>query len=111
MNELNNTVYLFWSVFVMALVTYLIRMLPLAAFRRKIKSKFVMNFLYYVPYAVLSAMTIPAVFSSSSGLISAIAGFMIAVVLAFFERGLLTVAVCACGGVFVTELIMRFIGG
>ena len=111
MNELNNTTYLFWSVAVMALVTYLIRMLPLAAFRRKIKSKFVMNFLYYVPYAVLSAMTIPAVFSSSSGIISAIAGFAVAVVLAFFERGLLTVAVCACGGVFITELIMRFIGG
>lgn len=106
---MNNTVYLFRSVAVMALVTYLIRMLPLAAFRRKIKSKFVMNFLYYVPYAVLSAMTIPAVFYSSSGIISAIAGFAVAVVLAFFERGLLTVAVCACGGVFLTELIMKFV--
>lgn len=108
---MNNTVYLFRSVAVMALVTYLIRMLPLAAFRRKIKSKFVMNFLYYVPYAVLSAMTIPAVFYSSNGIISAIAGFAVAVVLAFFERGLLTVAVCACGGVFVTELIIRLTGG
>ena len=93
----------------MALVTYLIRMLPLAAFRKKIKSKFVMNFLYYVPYAVLSAMTIPAVFYSSSGIISAVAGFVVAVILAFFERGLLPVAVCACGGVFITELIMKFI--
>ncbi|MDE7229270.1 MAG: AzlD domain-containing protein [Oscillospiraceae bacterium] len=108
---MNNTVYLFWSVAVMALVTYLIRMLPLAAFRRKIKSKFVMNFLYYVPYAVLSAMTIPAVFYSSNGIISAIAGFVVAAVLAFFERGLLTVAVCACGSVFVTELIIRLTGG
>ena len=108
---MNNTVYLFWSVAVMALVTYLIRMLPLAAFRKKIRSKFVMNFLYYVPYAVLSAMTIPAVFYSSSGIISAVAGFAVAVVLAFFERGLLTVAVCACGGVFITELIIRLTGG
>lgn len=108
---MNNTVYLFWSVAVMALVTYLIRMLPLAAFRKKIRSKFVMNFLYYVPYAVLSAMTIPAVFYSSNGIVSAIAGFAVAVVLAFFERGLLTVAVCACGGVFITELIIRLIGG
>lgn len=106
---MNNTVYLFWSVAVMALVTYLIRMLPLAAFRRKIKSKFVMNFLYYVPYAVLSAMTIPAVFYSSNGIASAIAGFVVAAVLAFFERGLLTVAVCACGGVFFTELIMKLV--
>lgn len=108
---MNNTVYLFWSVAVMALVTYLIRMLPLAAFRKKIKSEFVMNFLYYVPYAVLSAMTIPAVFYSSNWIISAAAGFAVAMVLAFFERGLLTVAVCACGGVFVTELIIRFTGG
>ena len=106
---MNNTVYLFWSVAIMALVTYLIRMLPLAAFRKKIKSKFVMNFLYYVPYAVLSAMTIPAVFYSSGWIVSAVAGFAVAMVLAFFERGLLTVAVCACGGVFVTELIIRFV--
>ena len=95
----------------MALVTYLIRMLPLAAFRKKIKSKYVMDFLYYVPYAVLSAMTIPAVFYSSGWVISAAAGFVVAIILAFFERGLLTVAVSACGGVFVTELIIRFVGG
>lgn len=106
---MSNTAYLFLSVATMALVTYMIRMLPLAAFRKKIKSKFVMNFLYYVPYAVLSAMTIPAVFYSSGGYISAIAGFVVAVILAFFERGLLLVAVCACAGVFITELIMKFI--
>lgn len=106
---MNNASYLFWSVAVMALVTYFIRMLPLAAFRKKIKSKFVMNFLYYVPYAVLSAMTIPAVFYSSSSIISAVAGVAVAVVLAFFEKGLLPVAVCACAGVFVTELIIKFL--
>ncbi|MGN0682920.1 MAG: AzlD domain-containing protein [Oscillospiraceae bacterium] len=104
---MNNVLYLFISVAVMALVTYLVRMIPLAAFRKKITSKFLMNFLYYVPYAVLAAMTIPSVFYSSSGIISAIAGFAVAVILAFFERGLLTVAVCACAGVFVTELIMK----
>lgn len=104
---MNNVLYLFISVSVMALVTYLVRMIPLAAFRKKITSKFLMNFLYYVPYAVLAAMTIPSVFYSSSGIISAIAGFAVAVILAFFERGLLTVAVCACAGVFVTELIMK----
>ncbi|MGN1111056.1 MAG: AzlD domain-containing protein [Oscillospiraceae bacterium] len=104
---MNNVLYLFISVAVMALVTYLVRMIPLAAFRKKITSKFLMNFLYYVPYAVLAAMTIPSVFYSSSGIISAVAGFAVAVILAFFERGLLTVAVCACAGVFVTELIMK----
>lgn len=106
---MNNTLYLFISVAVMALVTYLIRMLPLAAFRRKIKSKFVMNFLYYVPYAVLAAMTIPAVFYSAEMLPAAIVGFAVAVTLSLFERGLMTVAVCACGGVFITELIIRLL--
>jgi len=105
----SDALYLFISVAVMALVTYLIRMLPLAAFRKKIKSKFVLDFLYYVPYAVLAAMTIPAVFYSSNSILSAAAGFLVAAVLAFFERGLLTVAVCACGGVFLTELLMKLL--
>ncbi len=108
-NTIDNTLYLFISVAVMALVTYLVRMIPLAAFRKKITSQFLMNFLYYVPYAVLAAMTIPSVFYSSSGIVSAVAGFIVAVVLAFFERGLLTVAVCACAGVFVTELVMKLV--
>lgn len=108
---MSDALYLFISVAVMAFVTYLIRMLPLAAFRKKIKNKFVLDFLYYVPYAVLAAMTTPAVFYSSNSVLSAAAGFLVAAVLAFFERGLLTVAVCACGGVFLTELLMKFIGG
>lgn len=108
---MNDFLYLFTSVAVMALVTYLIRMLPLSIFRKKIKSRFVLDFLYYVPYAVLAAMTIPSVFYSSNSVLSAAAGFLVAAVLAFFERGLLTVAVCACAGVFVTELLMRLLGG
>lgn len=108
---MSDALYLFISVAVMAFVTYLIRMLPLAAFRKKIKNKFILDFLYYVPYAVLAAMTIPAVFYSSNSVLSAAAGFLVAAVLAFFERGLLTVAVCACGGVFLTELLMKFVGG
>lgn len=108
---MSDEVYLFASVAVMAGVTYLVRMLPLAVFRKKIQNRFILDFLYYVPYAVLAAMTIPAVFHSSNGLVSAAAGFLVAVVLSFFERGLLLVAVSACAGVFVTELVQRLIGG
>lgn len=108
---MSDASYLFFSVAVMALVTYLIRMLPIAVFRKKIQSRFVLDFLYYVPYAVLAAMTIPAVFYSSNGLVSAAAGFLVAVVLSFFERGLLLTAVCACTGVFLTELVQQLIGG
>lgn len=35
----------------MAVVTYLIRMVPLVAFRKKIENRFVNSFLYYVPYS------------------------------------------------------------
>ena len=63
---MSDALYLFISVAVMAMVTYLIRMLPLSLFRKKIKSRFVLDFLYYVPYAVLAAMTIPGVFYSSN---------------------------------------------
>lgn len=82
---MSDALYLFASVAVMALVTYLVRMLPLAAFRKKIQNKFVLDFLYYVPYAVLAAMTIPAVFYSSGGLLSAAVGFLVAVVLSFLS--------------------------
>ncbi|MCH5207508.1 MAG: AzlD domain-containing protein [Oscillospiraceae bacterium] len=106
-----ETTYLCVSIVIMAAVTYMIRMLPLAAVRGKIKSRFVLDFLYYIPYAVLSAMTIPAIFFSSGSLISAAVGLLIALVLAFFERGLMTVAVCSCAGVFVTELVMTIFWG
>ena len=104
-----SNAYLTISVTVMALTTYLIRMLPLAAFRKKIKSEFVLNFLYYVPYAVLAAMTVPAVFYSSEFLPAAIVGFIAAVILSLLERGLLTVAVCACAAVFLTELALKLL--
>ena len=96
-------------VFVMALVTYLIRMLPFVLFRKPIKSQFIQSFLFYVPYAVLSAMTFPAIFSSTAYGISAVIGTAIAMVLSYFEKSLLTVAVCACASVYLTELISRMI--
>ncbi len=95
---------------VMAGVTYLVRMLPMVLCRKKIENKFVCSFLYYIPYAVLSAMTIPAIFTSTSFTLSAIIGFAVALVLAFFERNLLIVAGGACVSVLITELIMGAMG-
>ena len=83
------TAYFWIQLAVMAGVTYLVRMLPLVIFRKKIENRFIRSFLHYIPYAVLAAMTFPAVFSSTGGgLWSALAGLIVAVVLAFFERGL-----------------------
>lgn len=96
-------------ILVMAGVTYLIRMLPLSLVRGKIESTFVKSFIFYVPYAVLSAMTIPAIFYSTSSLASAIAGLVVAIVLAFIGKSLLTVAISACASVFIVELIIKFI--
>ena len=52
-----STGYLLTGIAVMAAITYLVRVLPMAIFRKRIRSRFVQSFLYYVPYAVLSAMT------------------------------------------------------
>lgn len=90
----------------MALVTYLIRMLPFTLFRKKIQSRFVRSFLYYVPYAVLSAMTIPAIFSSTGNLISSAVGFAVATVLALCRQKLLTVAVAACAAAYLAGLLI-----
>ncbi len=89
----------------MALTTYLIRMLPMAIFRKKITDNRIKSFLYYVPYAVLAAMTFPAIFSSTGTTISAAAGCVAAVLLAYFKRGLLTVAVGAAAVVFVFQML------
>ena len=51
-------------ILVMAGVTYLIRMLPLALFKKEITSPYIKSFLYYVPYACLAAMTFPAILTA-----------------------------------------------
>ncbi len=91
---------------VMAGVTYLIRVIPLAVFKKKITNSAVRSFLYYMPYAVLSAMTVPAIFYSTGSVLSALAGLAAAVVLALFEKSLITVALVSCLAAFITE---RFI--
>ncbi len=92
----------------MALVTYLLRVVPLILIKRKIKNRFILSFLHYMPYAVLSVMTVPAVFFATDHIFSAVAGVAIALLLAFRRRDLLTVAIGASAGVFLTELLMRF---
>ena len=94
---------------VMAGVTYLIRMIPMALIRKRIKNRFILSFLYYVPYAVLSAMVVPAIFFASGNIITASVGFVCAVVVAIFSKSLVLVASCSCLSVFLTELILNFL--
>ena len=96
--------YLFY-IFVMALTTYLVRMLPFTLFRKKITSKFAKSFFYYIPYAVLAAMTIPSIFYSTGGFLSAAVGMLVAVVLAYLRQPLIVVALAACLAAFGIGLI------
>ena len=103
-----NNVYIY--ILVMAGVTYLIRMLPLVLFKKEITSPFIKSFLYYVPYACLAAMTFPAILTATSaGIISGAAALIVALIVAYKEKSLLTVAVCACAAVIIVERIMEFI--
>ena len=89
----------------MAVVTYLIRVLPLTLFNKPITNIYVQSFLYYVPYVTLAAMTFPAILSATANIWSALAGFIIAVFLAYRGKSLLKVSLFACLGVFIVELI------
>lgn len=110
MNRLSMSIgHLALYLVVMALVTYLIRMIPFTLFRKEIKSVFFRSFLAYVPYAVLGAMTFPSIFFATSSLPSAVAGTVVALILAFFRRSLLTVAVGAAGTALIVELVMMYL--
>lgn len=91
---------------VMAGVTYIIRMVPFTMFREKIKSRFLKSFLYYIPYAVLSAMTIPAIFFATGSVITAAVGAAAAVILAYFGLPLIVVALAASAAAYITGLII-----
>lgn len=94
---------------VMAGVTYLVRMLPLVLVRKKFENRFVRSFLYYIPYAVLGVMTVPAVFYSTDSVPSAAIGFAAALAAAYFEKSLITVASSACMAVLIAEIVMKIL--
>lgn len=96
-------------ILLMAGVTYLIRLFPLIFVRGKIENKYVLSFLYYVPYAVLSAMSFPAIMYATGNFLSAFAGLVAALIAAFLEKGLLTTALSASFTALAVELIIMFI--
>jgi len=91
---------------IMAGVTYLIRMIPFTVFQKKIRSRFVLSFLHYVPYAVLSAMTIPAIFYSTGSMVTAAVGTVVAIVLAYLEKPLIVVALAASAAALATGFVL-----
>ncbi len=90
-------------ILVMAVVTYLIRVLPLTLIRREIKNRTIRSFLYYMPYVTLAVMTFPAILYATDTPVSALAGLIMAVILAWRGSSLFVVAGAACAAVFVLE--------
>ena len=90
----------------MALVTYLIRVLPLTLIRKKIESVYIKSFLYYVPYVTLSVMTFPSILKATNSVYSALAGFFVALLLAWRKESLFKVSIFACVVVFIMELLV-----
>ncbi len=96
--------YILMNIAVMAFLTYIIRVVPMVVFRKKIKNRWIQSFLFYVPYTVLAAMTFPSIFTSTGSVASATAGSIVAVILAYFKRGLLTVALGAAVVAFAFQI-------
>lgn len=104
---MSNNVYIYIAV--MAIVTFLIRVLPLTLIRKKITNVTLRSFLYYVPYVTLSVMTFPAIIEATNSIWSGIAALVSGILLAYFGVSLFGVAVCSCLVVFVLEFIINII--
>lgn len=104
---MQNNIWIY--MLVMAVITYLVRMVPYRFSNKEIKNTFIKSFLYYVPYACLAAMIFPAILSSTAFMISAIVGFIVAIVLAYLERSMFIVAGAACLAVMLTEMVIKYL--
>ncbi len=93
----------------MAITTYLIRVLPLTIFRKPIRSRFLRSFLHYVPYACLTAMTFPAILTSTESVISGAAALAVAVWLAYRGKSLIVVALSSSVAVLAVQWLMNLI--
>ena len=98
----------FWFYLVVcAAITYMIRMLPLVLIKKRIKSRFLLSVLHYMPFSVLTVMTVPAIFYSTSNVVSASIGFVVALILSCKNKSLVTVAAISCLTVFLSEIILN----
>ena len=97
-------------IFTMALTTYLIRVLPLTIFRKPIRSRFLRSFHHYVPYACLTAMTFPAILSSTASILSGAAALIVAIFLAYRGKSLIVVAVSSSAAVLIVECVLKLMG-
>ncbi len=98
--------YTFTAILLMAIVTYIPRVLPISIFRKEIKSRYIKSFLHYVPFAVLGALTFPDIINSTGNYKTALCGTVIALSLAFKGKSLVLVALGAILTVFVAGFLI-----
>lgn len=101
---MKHNIYIY--IFVIALVTYLIRVIPLTFINKPIKNRFIRSFLFYVPYVTLAVMTFPAIINATESIYSGIAAFVVGVITAWFSKNLFIVAISSCVVVYIIELFI-----
>ncbi len=101
---MTQNVYIY--IFIMAAVTYAIRVLPLTLIRKPINNQFIQSFLYYVPYVTLAVMTFPAIIHATQSPISGAIALVIGMLVAWFGFDLFKVAITCCATVFIIEMFL-----
>ena len=101
---MTQNVYIY--IFIMAVVTYAIRVLPLTLIRKPINNQFIQSFLYYVPYVTLAVMTFPAIIHATQSPISGAIALIIGMLVAWFGFDLFKVAITCCATVFIIEMFL-----
>lgn len=100
---MSGNIYIYIAI--VAVTSYLIRVLPLTLIRKPIQNKFIKSFLYYVPYVTLSVMTFPAIIEATASPIAGILALIVGIVMAWFDLGLFPVAIACCVIAYVGGLI------
>lgn len=95
-----------FAILLMAFVTYLVRALPMLLINKPIESTFIKSVLHYIPYAILASMTVPYIFYATGHPTSALVGTAIALILAWFNRSLITVSMIAVLSAYIVELFL-----
>ena len=92
-------------ILVMAVTTYLIRVIPLTLLRKEISNRTCRSFLTYVPYVTLAVMTFPAILESTEEPWISFVGFGAAMVMAYRGVSLFAVSMGCCLLVFLLQLM------
>lgn len=101
---MEHNIYIY--IFIMVVVTYAIRVLPLTLIRRRINNKFVRSFLYYVPYVTLAVMTFPAILGVTREPLAGASALVTGILLAWFGVSLFRISISCCIVVFIIEMLI-----